>query len=114
MSRDDAYLLDIVIAGKLALSFIEDMPKQAFEQDLKTKSATLHQLLVMGEAVKRLSDEFKAKHSAIPFKAIAGTRDKIIHEYHRVDLEIIWEVLSVHIPALIRDIEPLIPRKQDP
>ncbi len=57
---------------------------------------------MLGEAVKRLSDEFKA---------IAGTRDKIIHEYHRVDLEIIWEVLSLHIPALIRDIEPFIPEK---
>jgi uncharacterized protein with HEPN domain len=53
----------------------------------KTQSAVLHQLLVIGEAVKRLSQDFRRDHPEIPFALIAGMRDKLIHEYDDVDLE---------------------------
>jgi uncharacterized protein with HEPN domain len=58
MVRDEAVLFDIVRAAKLALEFRQDMDKSSFFDDLKTQSAILHQLTVIGEAVKRLSTEF--------------------------------------------------------
>jgi uncharacterized protein with HEPN domain len=83
--------------------------KAEFLADAKTQSAVLHQLLIIGEAVKRLSPEFRAAHPEVPWKLIAGTRDKLIHFYEGVDLEQVWRMVTSDLPALIRLIEPLAP-----
>ena len=62
MPRDDANLLDILKAARLAIEFRGPADKEAFLADAKTQSAVLHQLLVIGEAVKRLSPEFREVH----------------------------------------------------
>jgi uncharacterized protein with HEPN domain len=64
---------------------------------------------VIGEAVKRLSPEFRAAHSEAPWRLIAGTRDKLIHFYEGVDLEEVWKMMTSDLPELIRLIEPLAP-----
>lgn len=79
MSRDDATLLDMLNAARLVVTFKGSSEKAQFLSDLKTQSAILHQLLVLGEAAKRLSDEFRSTHSQVPWKVIAGMRDKLIH-----------------------------------
>jgi uncharacterized protein with HEPN domain len=66
MPRDEAILLDIAKAARLALEFAQGLDQDAFLEDLKTQAAVSHQLMVLGEAVKRLSDEFCNKHPAIP------------------------------------------------
>ena len=65
MHRDEATLLDIAAAARLVLKFKEGMDKAAFLDDIKTQSSVLHQLMVMGEAVSRLSDGFRDRHSEI-------------------------------------------------
>jgi len=68
----------------------------------------LHQLFIIGEAVKNLSAEFRTTHQQIPWKLIAGMRDKLIHEYNDVDLDEVWSTIKRDIPHLIdqlRDIE---------
>lgn len=111
MPRDDATLLDILKAARLAVVFKGDLDKSAFLDDLKTQSAILHQLLVLGEAVKRLSDEFRVSHSEIPWRMIAGMRDQLIHGYDAVDLDEVWKTMSTDIPHLIARLEPLEPRE---
>jgi uncharacterized protein with HEPN domain len=66
MPRDDATLLDIVNAARLIQTFIQDMTQEAFLVDLKTQSAVLHQITVIGEAVKRLSQAFRERHPILP------------------------------------------------
>jgi len=109
LPRDDAHVLDILKAARLAIEFKENADKAAFLADAKTQSAVLHQLLVIGEAVKRLSPEFRAAHPEVPWRLIAGTRDKLIHFYEGVDLEEVWKMLTSDLPELIRLIEPLAP-----
>lgn len=109
MPRDEAHLLDILKAARLALEFKGTADKDAFLADAKTQSAVLHQLLVIGEAVKRLSPEFRAAHPEVPWTLIAGTRDKLIHFYEGVDLEEVWKMLTSDLPELIHLIEPLAP-----
>jgi uncharacterized protein with HEPN domain len=109
LPRDDAHVLDILKAARLAIEFKGSADKAAFLADAKTQSAVLHQLLVIGEAVKRLSPEFRAAHPELPWRLIAGTRDKLIHFYEGVDLEEVWKMVTSDLPGLIRLIEPLAP-----
>jgi uncharacterized protein with HEPN domain len=112
MSRDSATLLDILKAARLAVEFREGMEKSAFLEDLKTISAVLHQLLVLGEAGKWISQEFRAQHKNIPWKKIAGMRDKLIHEYDDVDLNEVWKTVRADVPRLIKQLEILAPTKE--
>ena len=109
MPRDDAHLLDILKAARLAIEFKGPAGKAEFLADAKTQSAVLHQLLIIGEAVKRISPEFRAAHPEVPWKLIAGTRDKLIHFYEGVDLEEVWKMVTSDLPQLISHIEPLVP-----
>lgn len=113
MSRDSGTLLDIARATRLVIEFITGMDRDAFLHDKKTQSAVLHQLLVLGEAAKRLSMEFRAGHPEIPWLLIAGMRDKLIHEYDEVDLEEVWKTARRDIPDLLRFVEPLLPEEED-
>lgn len=111
MARDEASLLDIARAARLTQEFCRGMTKGQFLNDLKTQSAVLHQLLILGEAVKRLSDDFRQRHATIPWRLIAGMRDKLIHGYDSVDLDEVWKTTSEDMPNLLNQIEPLLPQK---
>ena len=100
MARDEATVVDILNAARLARTFVEGMDKAAFLKDAKTQSAVLHQLLVLGEAVRRLSEPFRARHPRIPWRLMGGMRNKLIHEYDDVDLEEVWKTLTTDIPAV--------------
>lgn len=109
MPRDETTLLDIAQAARLILVFKQGMDKAAFLKDLKTQSAILHQLLVMGEAVKRLSQDFRSHHFEIPWTPIARMRDKLIHAYDIVDFEEVWKTVNTDVPNLLTLLEPLLP-----
>ena len=110
MHRDDATLLDIATAARLVLEFTEGMDQAYFLDDIKTQSSVLHQLMVLGEAVKRLSDGFRARHPEIPWTLMAGMRNKLIHGYDIVDLEEVWRTANRDIPDLLQWLEPHLPK----
>jgi len=83
------------------------MDRDAFIRDLKTRSAVLHQLLILGEATKRLSKEFRNRHPAIPWSEMAGMRDVLIHGYDQVDLGEVWKSSTVDIPQVLAQIRKL-------
>jgi uncharacterized protein with HEPN domain len=107
MSRDDATILDMLKAARLARDFVGGLSEQEFQNDLKTQSAALHQLLVLGEAAKRLSDDVRSRHSGMMWKEIAGMRDVLIHHYDIVDLKEVWRTIQNDVPTLIAFLEPL-------
>lgn len=111
MQRDEATLLDIANAARLVLVFIWGMTKEAFLGDLKTQSSVLYQLVVIGEAVKRLSLEFRAQHVNVPWSLIAGMRDHLIHAYDVVDWDEVWKTAASDVPDLLAKIESLLPTK---
>lgn len=112
MARDEAVLLDIARAAHLVIEFKQDMDRAAFFKDFKTQSAILHQLMVLGEAVKRLSAEFRTCHPQIPWSLIAGMRDNLIHGYDIVDLEQVWQTAIEDVPELLSLLKPLLPRQE--
>ena len=107
MSRDDAVLLDMINAAQRIVDFKQGMDRQGFLQDTKTQSAVLHQLMILGEACKRLSTETRDRAPQIPWRLIAGMRDNLIHEYDDVDLEEIWKTADRDVPALIAELRRL-------
>lgn len=113
MPRDDATIVDILKAARMADSFVIGVSQELFLQDSKTQSAVLHQLLVLGEAVKRLSEEFRNQHPAIPWKQISGLRDIVIHQYDAVDLEEVWKTVTVDLPNLVGSLEKISPQPPD-
>jgi len=111
MQRDEATLLDIAQAARSVAAFVSGMAKEDFLKDLKTQSAVLYQLLVVGEAVKWLSGEFRAQQPDIPWSLIAGMRDVLVHGYDIVDWDEVWKTATSDVPDLLAKIEPLLPSK---
>lgn len=108
MSRDKASLLDIVNAAKRVLQFAAGLDKSSLATNEEKQSAILYQVIVMGEATKRLSSEFRTQHPDIPWKDIAGMRDILTHQYDQLNLNTIWDVIQTDIPELIVLLEPLL------
>lgn len=106
--RDLGSLQDILTAANLILNFIEGFSFGEFEKDLKTQSAVIRQLEIIGEAVKRISKECRDQYPIIPWKKIAGLRDILIHLYDELSLQRVWEVTEKSIPELIKQISPII------
>ena len=97
MSRDSASLLDIVNAAKRVLLFAEGLEKSALANNEEKQSAILYQVIIIGEATKRLS-AFRFQHPAVPWKDIAGMRDVLAHQYDRVNLNTLWDAIQTDIP----------------
>ena len=109
MPRDDATLLDVAGALRRIRAFSEGFDRDAFARDERTQSAILHQLLVLGEAVKRHSTELRDDHPDIPWHQIAGMRDRLIHGYDTVDLDEVWNAVTIDVPELADRLAPLLP-----
>ena len=94
------YLQDIYDAINDVAIFIEGMRYEDFLRDKKTINAVIRSIEVIGEASKQLPKAVRDKNPSIPWKKIAGMRNKVIHEYFGVDIEIVWKTAKKQIPVL--------------
>jgi uncharacterized protein with HEPN domain len=93
------YLLHALDAIDAVLEYTQD-GRDAFFADRKTQDAVIRNIEVLGQAVKSLSAETRAHDDSIPWRQIAGMRDKLIHEYFGVDLALVWDVVERELPSL--------------
>jgi len=101
------YLIDILESALEVEMFIAGMSYDDFFRDKKTINAVIRSLEVMGEAAKRVPEEIRVKYPEIPWKRMAGMRDKLIHEYAGVDMETVWDVATEELPAIKPMLEQL-------
>lgn len=94
------YIEDILEAIIDISNFIDDLAFDEFTKDKKTINAVIRSLEIIGEASKKVSQEIKDNNQNIPWKEMAGMRDKIIHGYFDLDLVTIWETVKNDIPPL--------------
>ena len=111
MPRDEAILLDMALAARRAMEGLGGASLEEFSADWRIQSIVLHQLLILGEATKSLSNDFRDTHSQFPWRQIAGMRDILIHTYGTVDLSIVWEVVSIELPVLLDFLQHHLPQK---
>ncbi|MBI5226960.1 DUF86 domain-containing protein [Candidatus Micrarchaeota archaeon] len=126
MKKDDIYISHILIS----INAIEDYLKGKSQKDfllywnlqipMRTnfcenlssnkllQDGVVRQLEIIGEATKNISKEFRSKHTNIPWKEIAGTRDKLIHDYLGVDLKAVWSTIKIDLPQLKENISLLL------
>lgn len=107
--RDEAYLLDMLIAARKAISFAAHYTADSFRSDELVQNAVVRVLQVLGEAAQRVSPAFKANHPEIPWVEMAGLRNRLVHDYLNIDFVIIWDVVHGDLPNLISHIGPLVP-----
>ena len=101
MKKNQKILLsDIFGCIVLIEEYVEGLNKEEFLESLKVQDAVLRRLEIIGEAAKKISDDFKKDHSEIPWKNICGMRDIIAHDYFGVNLERAWNTIQKDLPDL--------------
>lgn len=114
MWRDDAYLLDMLLAARKVRDFTKNVTWEQFLDDELTQNAVMRQIQIIGEAARKVSLQYQQEHPEIPWQGIIGMRNRLVHEYFRIIPERIWDVVEKDIPELIRLIEPLVPPDKSP
>jgi uncharacterized protein with HEPN domain len=99
---DAQALADIVAATQRVGTFLAGMDQAGFEQDERTQAAVLFQIVIIGEAAKRLSNEARIAHPTVPWHQVTRMRDFVAHQYHKIDLEVLWNTASRSIPVLLQ------------
>jgi uncharacterized protein with HEPN domain len=94
------YIQDIVDAISKGMRFVEDMKYEDFIHDDKTVFAVIRAIEVIGEAVKNIPNDVKDKYPEIPWREMAGMRNKLIHAYFGVDIKKVWKAIKEEIPPL--------------
>lgn len=94
------YLNDIIDSIVNIKSFLKDMDLPSFQADIKTQYAVIRALEIIGEASKKIPKEWKEKYPHIPWRFMAGMRDKLIHDYFGVDTEVVWNTATRDILIL--------------
>lgn len=109
MWRDDAYVLDMLLAARKVLEFAEGVQWDQFKRDEVVQNAVMRQIQIMGEAARCVSAEYRSEHVNVPWGDIIGMRNRLVHEYFRILPRRVWDVVEEDIPKLIGMLEPLVP-----
>ena len=105
---DLAYLRHLLDSLEAVEEFSKNLKKEELFSNRLKQSAIIREMEVIGEAVKNLSSALKRKHSKTDWKRIAGTRDKLIHHYFGVDLNIIWDIIKQDLPPLKEEVKKIL------
>lgn len=103
----------MLVAARHIRAFMDDVTEDAFLADDLRQSAVLHQMTILGEAAKRVSEPFRAAHPQIAWPAMAALRNRIVHEYDDISIDKVWNSATREVPELIAALESIIPAEPD-
>ena len=102
------YIRDMLENAEKALLFVEGMKFEEFAEDEKTIYAVIRAIEIIGEAVRKIPKDLQNTYPEIPWREIAGTRDKLIHEYFGVNLSVVWRTLREDLPSLVQQLKNML------
>ena len=109
MAKDDLiYVGHMLDTARKAVRLAAGQTRADYGANEALRLALAHLLQVIGEAARRVSDEFRQRHPDIAWKAIVGMRHKVVHDYMDVDEDVVWQTVTQELPDLIRQLEPLV------
>ena len=100
IKNDQVYLEHILEAISKIENFVNGLTKFDFDKNVLIQDAVIRNFEIIGEATKRISKQFTQSHPEIPWQDMASMRDKLIHDYLDVDLDVVWKTVEVDIPLL--------------
>jgi uncharacterized protein with HEPN domain len=110
MPKDDfVYVGHMLDKALEALSLVHEKTRQDYDRDTVLRLALTHLIQVIGEAARRVSPSFRDRHAQIPWEAIAGMRNKIVHDYMDVDEDIVWDSVVHELPLLVAELKRIVP-----
>jgi uncharacterized protein with HEPN domain len=110
MKKDDLiYVGHMLETSRDVVGRVAGIDRDAFDRDDNLRLALTHLVQTIGEAARRVSDEFRASHPEIPWSVIVGMRHKLVHDYIHVDYVLVWETVIKDIPNLVTQLEAIVP-----
>ena len=100
-----AFLHDMFEATRRILAYTEGLDYTSFRQDFKTQDAVLRNLEILGEAAKQIPAEMLTQYPNLPWREMAGTRDRLIHHYFGVNLDVVWGIVEMELPNVVIELE---------
>ena len=98
----------MLTSAEKALSFVGDMTFEQFKSDEKTTYAVIRAIEIIGEASKKIPNDLMLAYPEIPWRDVAGTRDKLVHDYIGVNLKVVWLTLRDDLPTLIKHLKKIL------
>lgn len=109
MQREVQFLVDILQSAELIIQYTAECSKQEFLENVQLQDSVIRRLLVIAEAAKRISDSTRNNIPNIAWHEINGMRNRLVHEYDDVNLNIVWNVVKQEIPTLIEELKLIVP-----
>jgi uncharacterized protein with HEPN domain len=110
MQRDDSvYVRQMIDLARKAITKVAGKTRADFDGDEDLRYVLLHLVQIVGEAARRVSQEFQRRHLEIPWSDVIGMRHKIVHDYMDINERLLWEVVTTELPPLIERLSRLVP-----
>ena len=109
MQRDLQFLLDMLQSAELIMTYTAQSSKDEFIENVQLQDSVIRRLLIIAEAARRVSESTRLSLPNISWQEINGMRNRLVHEYDDVNLNIVWNVLQFEIPSLIEELKLQIP-----
>jgi len=108
MERDVQSLLDMLQSAEIVMDYIAGRSRQDLTTDLQLQDAIIRRLLIIGEAAKRVSQPTRNQLTTIPWSVINGMRNRLVHEYDSIDLDVVWDTTVKSLPMLVLELKKVI------
>jgi uncharacterized protein with HEPN domain len=112
MERDLQSLLDMLQSSQIIMTYMAGRSRNDLADDLQFQDAVIHRLLIIGEAARRISETTRQTLPEIPWIAINGMRNRLIHEYDEINLDVVWDTAANSLPVLIAELEKVVPPEE--